>query len=78
MAVESLRAECILQTPDNSYGLGYIVLVCLPRIITLGVATADEVDIDTLQQRPDEERTQSTGIYIGDVMRDACARKPGI
>lgn len=36
------------------------MLACLPRIITLGVATADEVDIDTLQQRPDEERTQST------------------
>jgi hypothetical protein len=41
-----------------------------------GVATAEEVDIETLQQRLDEERTQSTGIYIGDVMFGACARKP--
>jgi hypothetical protein len=41
-----------------------------------GVATAEEVDIETLQQRLDEERTQSTGIYIGDVMFGAWARKP--
>jgi hypothetical protein len=41
-----------------------------------GVATAEEVDIETLQQRLDEERTQSAGIYIGDVMFGAWARKP--
>ena len=76
LAVENVRAECIVQTPDKAYALGYIVRACLPRIITLGVATADEVDIDTLQQRLDEERTQSEGIYIGDVMFGAWARKP--
>ena len=76
LAVENVRAECIVQTPDKAYGLGYIIRACLPRIITLGVATADEVDIDTLQQRLDEERTQSEGIYIGDVMFGAWARKP--
>ncbi|MCF7554692.1 methyltransferase domain-containing protein [Pseudomonas petrae] len=77
LAVENVRAECIVQTPDKVYALGYIVRACLPRIITLGVATADEVDIDTLQQRLDDERTQSDGIYIGDVMFGAWARKPG-
>lgn len=77
LAVKTVRAECIVQTPDKPYALGYIVRACLPRIITLGVATADEVDIDTLQQRLDEERTQSEGIYIGDVMFGAWARKPG-
>lgn len=76
LAVENVRAECIVQTPDNPYALAYIVRACLPRIITLGVATAEEVDIDTLQQRLDEERTQSAGIYIGDVMFGAWARKP--
>jgi SAM-dependent methyltransferase len=77
LAVECVRAECLVQTPDKAYGLGYIVRACLPRIIALGVATADEIDIDTLQQRLDEERTQSEGIYIGDVMFGAWARKPG-
>lgn len=77
LAVENVRAECIVQTPDSPYALGYIVRACLPRIIALGVATADEVDIETLQHRLDEERTQSEGIYIGDVMFGAWARKPG-
>lgn len=76
LAVESVRAECLIQTPDSAYSLGYIVQACLPRIIALGVASADEVDIETLQQRLDEERTQSESIYIGDVMFGAWARKP--
>ncbi|MDG6399985.1 methyltransferase domain-containing protein [Pseudomonas quasicaspiana] len=77
LAVENVRAECIVQTPDSAYSLGYIVRACLPRIIALDVATAEEVDIETLQQRLDQERTQSEGIYIGDVMFGAWARKPG-
>jgi SAM-dependent methyltransferase len=75
LKVESVRAECVVQTPDSAYGLGYIVGACLPRILALGVATPEEVDIDTLQQRLDEERTRSAGIYIGDVMFGAWARK---
>jgi len=78
LAVENVRAECVIQTPDSAYSLGYIVRACLPRIIALGVATADEVDIETLQQRLDQERTQSESIYIGDVMFGAWARKPGM
>lgn len=76
LAVEYVRAECIVQTPDKPYGLGYIVGACLPRIIALGVATEDEVGVETLQQRLDEERVRSDGIYIGDVMFGAWARKP--
>lgn len=74
LTVENVRAECVVQTPDAAYGLGHIVRACLPRILALGVATAEEVDIDTLQHRLDEERLQSTGIYIGDVMFGAWAR----
>jgi hypothetical protein len=48
----------------------------LPRIIALGVATPDEIGIETLQQRLDDERVQSNGIYIGDVMFGAWANKP--
>ncbi|WP_054085192.1 methyltransferase domain-containing protein [Pseudomonas syringae] len=76
LIVQSVRAEYVVQTPDNAYALGYIVRACMPRIIALGVATADEIGIDTLQQRLDKERTQSSGIYIGDVMFGAWAHKP--
>lgn len=78
LQVESVRAECLVQTPDAPYALGNIVKACLPRIISLGVASAEEIDIDTLQQRLDDERRQSKSIYVGDVMFGAWARKPVI
>lgn len=76
LCVGSVRAECVVQTPDSPYSLGHIVRACLPRIIALGVATPDEIGIETLQQRLDDERVQSEGIYIGDVMFGAWASKP--
>lgn len=77
LCVADVRAECVVQTPDTPYGLGYIVRACLPRIISLGVARSEEVGIETLQQRLDDERKQSIGIYVGDVMFGAWAHKPG-
>ncbi|WP_312267774.1 methyltransferase domain-containing protein [Pseudescherichia sp.] len=74
--VESVRAECLVQTPDTPYSLGNIVKACLPRIVALGVATPEEIGIETLQQRLDDERKKSKGIYIGDVIFGAWARKP--
>lgn len=77
LAVEQVRAEAIVQTPDARYAVGVIIRAMLPRIVRHGVATEDEVDIDTLDRRLDEERT-STGItYVGDMKFGAWARKPG-
>lgn len=73
--VEEVRAECVLQTPDRPYRLGDIVRACLPRIVAYGVATADEIDIATLQKRLDAERVESTGIYVGDMAFGVWARK---
>ncbi|TKJ87008.1 hypothetical protein PkoCFBP13504_05375 [Pseudomonas koreensis] len=57
------------------YGLGAIVRACLPRIIALGVASAEEVEIEALQERLDQERSAFSGIYVGDVMFGSWARK---
>lgn len=75
LSVESVRAECLIQTPDTPYSLGAIVRACLPRITALGVASVEDVDIETLQERLDQERSASSGIYIGDVMFGSWARK---
>jgi len=75
LTVESVRAECLVQTPDTPYSLGAIVRACLPRIIALGVASAKKVDIETLQERLDQERSASSGVYVGDVMFGSWARK---
>jgi SAM-dependent methyltransferase len=71
----NVRAECLVQTPEHASGLGHIVRTCLPRIVERGVATAEEIEIETLQQRLDAERAGSSGIYIGDVAFGAWARK---
>lgn len=76
LMVESVRAEGIVQTPSQAYGLGDVVRACLPRIIALDVASGEEVDIDTLQERLDAERAETDDIYIGDMMFGAWARKP--
>ncbi|MBF6029695.1 methyltransferase domain-containing protein [Pseudomonas sp. P115] len=75
LTVENVRAECLIQTPDTRYSLGAIVRACLPRITALGVASREEVEIETLQERLDQERSASSGIYIGDVMFGGWARK---
>lgn len=75
LVVEDIRAECLLQTPNNAYGLGGIVRVCLPRIVGLGVATLEEIGIETLQDRLDAERKASSAIYVGDMVFGVLARK---
>jgi ubiquinone/menaquinone biosynthesis C-methylase UbiE len=75
LMVEDLRAECLLQTPDSAYGLGSIVRACLTRIVRHGVATAEEISIETLQDRLDAERKASSAIYIGDMLFGVWARK---
>lgn len=66
LQVQSLRAECRVQTPTSPYPLAAIVRDCLPRIIEHGIATARQVGIETLQARLDAERSRFSGIYIGD------------
>ncbi|MFC3695289.1 methyltransferase domain-containing protein [Chenggangzhangella methanolivorans] len=78
LGVEQVRAEAIVQTPTAPYALGAIVRACLPRIVAHGVASAEEVDVDTLQARLDAERTATDAIYVGDVMFGAWARKPAV
>lgn len=76
LSVERVRAEAIVQTPEAPYAVGAIVRAILPRIAARGVATADEVGIDTLQRRLDEERAGTDATYVGDMVFGAWARKP--
>ena len=77
LAVEEVRAEAIVQTPEAPYALGEIVRAVMPRIVAQGVATADEIAIDTLQQRLDAERKATNATYIGDMMFGIWGRKTG-
>ena len=76
LVVEHVRAEAIVQTPNDPYALGNIVRACLSRIVGHGIATAGEVEVDTLQDRLNVERITTDGVYVGDMMFGAWARKP--
>lgn len=76
LVVEHVRAEAVVQTPTTHHPVGTIVRMMLPRIVQQGVATADEIDVDTLDRRLLEERERASATYVGDMVFGAWARKP--
>ncbi len=72
--VKNVRAEAIIQGQSLHYPLSAVVKAVLPRIVAKGVATADEVDIETLEQRLLEERS-SHEVYISDLVFSVWALK---
>lgn len=76
LAVEQVRAEAVVQMPGTHYPTAAIVRAMLPRIVQHGVATEEEVDVDTLDQRLIEEREKANATYVGDVVFSAWAHKP--
>jgi ubiquinone/menaquinone biosynthesis C-methylase UbiE len=75
LTVEKLRAEAIVQTPDTPLPRALIVKLMLPRIIKTGVATEEEININTLEDRLTEERENSKATYISEIVFYAWARK---
>ena len=76
LVVEQVRAEAIVQTPTASHRTGAIVRAMLPRIVRHGVATAEEIEVDTLDVRLAEERRAADATYVGELVFGAWARKP--
>lgn len=72
----ALRAEAIVQTPTTPYHTGMIVRAMMPRIVAKGVATAEEIDVDTLDARLAEERKKANATYVGEMVFGAWGRKP--
>lgn len=77
LIVEHIRAEAIIQTPQTSYPTATIIRAMLPRIIQNGVATEEEIDIETLEQRLIEERNRNNSMYVSDMVFTIWGRKPG-
>ncbi len=75
LAVEKIRAEAVVQTPDEPYPMEPIVRAMQSRIINAGAATKEEIDIETLEARLAEEREKTKSIYIKEMVFCAWARK---
>jgi SAM-dependent methyltransferase len=78
LTVEHVRAEAIIQTPKTQYPTVTIIRAMLPRIIKTDVATEEEIDLDTLEQRLFDERAKANSIYVSDMVFTAWARKPDL
>lgn len=75
-SVEDVRAEAVLITPTQHHSAAAIVRAILPRIVGQGVATEQEIDIETLDQRLIDESTQTDTTFVWELVFGAWARKP--
>lgn len=76
LIVERVRAEATVLSPAQSHPIGAIARAMLPRIAAAGVATAEEVDVETLDDRLAAERSATGGICVWEMVFGAWARKP--
>jgi hypothetical protein len=77
LTVEQVRAEAVVQTRTTQRALEPIIRAMIPRIVEKGVASEEEIDVETLDQRLTEERERVNATYVSDMVFGAWARKPG-
>jgi hypothetical protein len=69
-----VRAEATVLTPGQSHPIGAIIRAMQGRIVATGVATADEIDVETLDTRLAAERQKTNGTCIWEMVFGAWAR----
>jgi SAM-dependent methyltransferase len=75
LSVEHVSCEALVYTPRTPQRVGEMIRAILPRIIESSVATEEEIEVDTLDQRLANEIRSANAAYISDVVIGACARK---
>jgi SAM-dependent methyltransferase len=73
--VERVRAETTVLTSEQQHPISAIVGAMLERIARSGVATAADIDLETLERRLDAERRNANGTCIWELVFGAWARK---
>jgi len=76
ISTDHIRAEPVIQGQGTHYSLTFIIKAMLPRITKHNIATEAEIDIDTLEQRLSDERTDDT-VYISDMAFGIWGHKSG-
>ncbi len=75
LKLEGLRAEAITSTKTTPHPIGAIVQAMLPRIVKQGVATEEQIGIESLAERLRLELEATDGVFISDIAFYGCARK---
>ena len=57
-------------------GLHLLIRVLLPKIVEFGLATEEEIDVETLEERVQKELEGTTGVVAGPLVFGAWARRP--
>lgn len=75
LAVERVRAEANVLTPTASYTVAAIIRSVLPRLLQHGIATETEIDVETLDERLNEERKEAAATCLWEMVFCGWARK---
>jgi len=75
--VERVRAEATVLTPEQSHTIGTIMRAMRGRIVGMGVATEEELELDTLDERLAKEMRAGNGTCLWEMVFGAWARKAG-
>lgn len=73
MTVSDMRAQAVLHTAESGSDLGWVAKMMQSRITGQGVATADELDTDTLQERLQAELKECGVPFFRDMAFGICA-----
>jgi len=74
--VEHVRSEAVVLTPTSPSPVARILRSMLPRMIERGVVAQDEIDIDALCDRLEDEQRGADTACLWDMMFGAWATKP--
>lgn len=70
----AISAEAVVETPSQTVPTAEIIRFMLPRIEAAGIATASEIDVETLEDRLNAELAFAGSTSVGEVMFGAIAR----
>lgn len=71
ITVTDVRVEAVLQTATRRLPTAAMVRAVLPRMLERAVVTEAEVDVDTLDQRLEDELRATGGAFVGDALFSA-------
>ncbi len=75
LAVQKIRAEAQVTTPDAPDTITPIVRAVLPRMLAHGIVTEEAIGLDTLAERLTSERAAAGATWVGDISFCAWAHK---
>ncbi len=75
LTIQDIRSEQVIQTPKSPLPIAQLIKIMENRITSNGIATKEEIGIDTLEEKLTEERMEANTIYIREAVFRIIATK---